>query len=274
MDAQKIFDNLNEQVVTGLGIRICVNEKVESTNKTVKQMAQAGEKEGLLFVASEQTAGRGRRDHSFFSPANTGLYMSILLQPKVDASDTVFVMPMAAVAVAEAVEEIIGNQKRAHIKWVNDIYVDDKKVCGILVEGVYANESCGETGGAPLLIVGIGINVFEPAGGFPDEIKDRATSVFAASEAEGADAEIIREKLTAAVLNHFYAYYNAYDVEKTMDEYRRRSCVIGRKINVFGNGAEFEATAISIDERGRLIVIDNEGRERVLENDDISIRPV
>ena len=148
--------------LTTPGLRLRVYPSVTSTNTILKNMAAAGEPEGAVAVAGEQTAGRGRMGRSFYSPPGTGLYLSILLRPGIPAEETTPVTACAAVAVAESIEELSGEP--AQIKWVNDVYVRGKKVCGILTE---ASIDC-ETRIADYLVVGIGVNTApSPPGIFP-----------------------------------------------------------------------------------------------------------
>ena len=145
---------------------------VSSTNTLLRQRAEAGEPEGLALVAAAQTAGRGRRDHTFFSPPDTGLYLSFLVRPQLSAKDALLLTTCAAAAVALAIEDCAGVP--AEIKWVNDVFCRGKKVCGILTEGALDLE----TGGLQYAIVGIGVNCFPPEGGFPEDLPE-AGSVFA-----------------------------------------------------------------------------------------------
>ena len=110
-----------------------MEQLVSSTNTLLRQRAEAGEPEGLALVAAAQTAGRGRRDHTFFSPPDTGLYLSFLVRPQLSAKDALLLTTCAAAAVALAIEDCAGVP--AEIKWVNDVFCRGKKVCGILTEG-------------------------------------------------------------------------------------------------------------------------------------------
>ena len=114
---------------------ISVFSSVTSTNTILKEMAEQGAKEGTVIIAEEQTAGRGRTGKQFYSPKGTGIYISILLRPDIPAEESLFLTTSAAVATARAIEDV--SDKRALIKWVNDIYLEDKKTCGILTEGAF-----------------------------------------------------------------------------------------------------------------------------------------
>ncbi|MDO4960439.1 MAG: biotin--[acetyl-CoA-carboxylase] ligase, partial [Eubacteriales bacterium] len=152
----------------------CV-DVIDSTNTAVKARAAAEPGEGLIIIARQQTAGRGRMGRRFHSPMGTGVYMSILLRPKMPASDAVHITAAAAVAAAEAIEEVcpaIG-PGGVQIKWVNDLFLDDKKICGILTEaGISVENTYLE-----YAVLGLGFNIRTPEGGWPEEIKDTAGSL-------------------------------------------------------------------------------------------------
>ncbi len=122
-----------ERHYTGeIPLKISIHKCVDSTNTLARQAASNGASEGTVVIAGEQTAGKGRLGRSFFSPGDTGLYMSVVLRPKISAEKAVTVTAAAAVAAAEAIE--ILSDRQAVIKWVNDVFVDGRKVCGILTE--------------------------------------------------------------------------------------------------------------------------------------------
>lgn len=144
--------------------RVLVERTVDSTNDELKRRAAAGCPTGTVLVAERQTGGKGRLGRSFYSPPRGGLYMSLLLRPALPASECMAVTACTAVAVAAAAEQICG--RRAEIKWVNDIMMDGKKLCGILTEGALS----AETGLFDYLVVGIGVNV--ASAGFPEELRE------------------------------------------------------------------------------------------------------
>ena len=192
---------------------ISVFSSVTSTNTILKEMAEQGAKEGTVIIAEEQTAGRGRTGKQFYSPKGTGIYISILLRPDIPAEESLFLTTSAAVATARAIEDV--SDKRALIKWVNDIYLEDKKTCGILTEGAFNVE----TGKLDYAIVGIGINVCIPDGGFPDNIKDIATAIFD----KQTDSINKRSILIANLLDYFMEYYKDFKSKSYVKEYIERS---------------------------------------------------
>ena len=239
-----------------------VVKSVSSTNTVLRQKAEQGEKEGAVLIAEEQTQGRGRMGRDFFSPGNTGIYMSILLRPSLSAEKSVMITTCAAVAVAEAIEEVA--KKEAKIKWVNDIFCGDKKVCGILTEASLAIES----GTLAYAVLGIGINVFPPENNFPSEIESIADSVF-----ESCDmAKNPRSTLIAKVLENFWRYYKDIENRPHFEQYKKRSMVLSQPITVISGRDSYEAKAIDLDENFNLKIILPNGRIRYLNSGEVSIR--
>lgn len=242
--------------------RLCieVKQKVTSTNAVLKQAAADGAREGTVIVAAEQTAGRGRFARSFFSPGDSGVYFSILLRPQVTADAAVLITTAAAVAVAEAAEALSG--RKADIKWVNDVLIDNKKICGILTEAALNLES----GTLDYAVLGIGVNVYEPEGGFPKEIKDKAGAVF---ENRGND---LRSRLAAEIISRFLGYYDCLSDKTFLASYRRRCIVLNREITVISGSTSRNARALGIDDRCRLHVKYADDTEDYLSSGEISIR--
>lgn len=208
-------------------LRIACFERLGSTNDYARQRAAAGEPEGIVVIASEQWAGRGRMGRAFFSPAGTGLYMSLLLRPALAPEDAPLVTPAAAVAAAEAIEAVAG--KKTAIKWPNDIFISGKKVCGILCEASLPDYA----------VLGIGVNIAEPPGGFPAELRETAGWVFD----ENGPAH--RAPLAAEILNRFMAIYSALPELGFREGYSSRLLSLGREIRT----ADGTAVILGIDSR-------------------------
>ncbi len=225
----------------GCFYRVRTQYESSSTNDDVKAAARLEEPEGLVIIADHQTAGRGRLRRAFFSPDGTGLYMSMLLRPSMRAADSVLVTAAAAVVVAEAIDHVSG--KNARIKWVNDIFLDGKKVCGILTEG-----AVGPDGRLQYAVLGIGVNIAPPPGGFPEGLHDIACAVFDNHAPENA-----RALLAAEILTRFFRY-RALEERAFLPAYRARSMVLGKPILVSLGEEKFSARALSIDDDCRLIV--------------------
>lgn len=242
---------------------ITVYDLVDSTNGELKVQAEAGADEGMVIIAEQQTKGRGRKGRSFYSPKNTGIYMSLLLRPKISAFESLSITTCAAVAVARAIE--INTDKEAKIKWVNDIFIDNKKVCGILTEASIDLE----TGGLKYAILGIGINVFNPSQGFPEDLEDISTSLFKDQEFPGER----RSKLIADILEIFMTYYEHIEDKTFLEEYKRRSMILNKEVNVIKDETSIEkATALDIDKNFRLKVEYEDGKIEYLNSGEVSIR--
>ncbi len=257
LDSRAIERLLHE---TGGFYRVRTLAESNSTNDDVKIAARQEEPEGLVVIADRQTAGRGRLRRAFFSPDGTGLYMSVLLRPTMRASDSVLVTAAAAVAVAEAIEEVSG--RSAGIKWVNDIFLNEKKVCGILTEG-----SVGSDGAMQFAVLGIGVNLAPPLGGFPDNLRDIACAVF-----NGEVRDDLRARLAASILTRFFRY-RVLEERVFLPAYRKRSIVLGKPIQVFLGEENFPARALSIDDDCRLLIETAHGILPLCAGE-VSIRPV
>ena len=244
------------------GLAVTALENTDSTNTCVRRLAEDGAPEGTVVVAAAQTAGRGRSGKSFLSPAGTGLYMSVLLRPQLAMGDALLITTAAAVAVAHAVERVAA--VTAQIKWVNDVYVDGKKVCGILTEGALDLEN----GGLRYAILGIGINICPPAGGFPPELAPIAGAL---TETGG---EALRAPLAAAVLDEFFVLYPHLTEKPFYDDYVSRSLLTGRQIEVLRGGMHLPATALGIDRDLHLRVRYADGSEENLAAGEVSTRPL
>ena len=257
LDSRAIERLLHE---TGGFYRVRTLAESNSTNDDVKIAARQEEPEGLVVIADRQTAGRGRLRRAFFSPDGTGLYMSVLLRPTMRASDSVLVTAAAAVAVAEAIEEVSG--RSAGIKWVNDIFLNEKKVCGILTEG-----TVGQDGLLQYAALGIGVNVAPPPGGFPEEIAAIACAVYEESAPPEARAHLAAEILENLFSNRKLA------ARAFLPAYREKSLILGKPVMVSLGEERFPAEAVSIDDACRLIVKTERGLLPLCAGE-VSIRPV
>lgn len=233
--------------------------ETDSTNLYLKKISDSLP-EGAVVIADRQTAGRGRFKRVFHSPENCGIYMSILLRPEIHAKDAVLITAAAAVSVCEAIEKLCG--EKTQIKWVNDILLDSKKVCGILAESVLNPKN----GTIERAIVGIGINVYSPEKGFAPEIKDIAG--FISEKNEGN----LRNRLCAEITNRLVYYSKNITQKEFLAKYRSLSAVVGKKINVISNERKAPATALDIDESCRLLVEYDDKTREYLNSGEISIK--
>jgi len=236
-------------------------EELDSTNRYVKELAAGGAPEGTVVIANKQSAGRGRLGRSFFSPEEKGIYMSVLLRPDIALERAVLITSMAAVAVAGAIETVSGLD--AKIKWVNDIFLNQKKVCGILTEaGINQN-----TGSLDYAVLGIGVNVGSMV--FPEELAGIATSV-----SNECGVEISKERLTEEILKELEVWYPSLWTGSFLEESKRRSILLGKEILVMDSQAEcgfYPAKAVDLNELGNL-VIERNGVRSILNSGEVSIR--
>lgn len=235
---------------------------ITSTNTVLKQLALQDVPAGLALVAETQTGGRGRMGRSFYSPPASGLYLSLLLRPRTEASKAVLLTACAAVAVAETVEELSG--VRPGIKWVNDLLVDGRKICGILTEAGLDVE----TGLVSHVIVGIGINTRIPREGFPEELRDIAGAAFGTLPVPD-----LRCRLAAGILNRLWTWAEDPGSEEIFEKYRSRSLAPGQGILILEPGKDpVPAVALGLDRDYALRVRLEDGDQRLLRSGEISIR--
>lgn len=244
-------------------VRVECAGEVDSTNLIVRKRANGGEAEGLVVAASSQSAGSGRMGRSFFSPPDSGLYVSVLLRPKAEAAASLSITTAAAVAVCRAIERVFGVE--AKIKWVNDVFVGGRKVCGILTEAALSVES----GTLEFAVLGIGINVYEPSGGFPPEISGVAGALCRGERRANA-----RNALLAAILTEFFALYDRLGERPQIEEYRARSLALGRRVSVIplAGGEERSALVEEITDDAALVLRFDDGSYETLTSGEIRVR--
>ena len=198
---------------------------------------------------------------SFACPADAeGLYISVLIRPHMKAESMVFVTAMTAVAMARAIERTVDAD--AVIKWVNDIFVRGKKVCGILCESAFDADALSE-----YVVIGAGVNITEPSGGFPADI----SAVAGALLPHGRGQEL-RSRLAAAFLEELFSEYARLDSRSFLDEYRRRSMVTGKNVSVISPTLTRHGKAIAIDDDCRLVVRFDDGTTEHVSTGEISVR--
>ena len=250
------------------GMNLYVRDVLDSTNLEARRIVTDEDAKATpaVVLCRQQTAGRGRLGRSFFSPRDDGLYLSVVIKPDFDISRSGLVTVAAAAATSEAIDEVCGCSTQ--IKWVNDIDLNGKKVCGILTEA----STDFETGQIEYLVTGIGINTSEKS--FPPELKEIAASV---SE-EGLTGHE-KALLAAAVIDKFIRYTK--DLTGFMDSYRDRSLVTGKKITVYTGTYRKDPTqelggrpafALGIDDSGGLMVEYDDGAKETLTSGEVSIR--
>ncbi|MBR5349424.1 MAG: biotin--[Lachnospiraceae bacterium] len=266
-DAEEIRRILNND-----RLRVETFPEVASTNGLLLSRGAAGEAEGLILTADRQSAGRGRSGRSFFSPDGAGIYTSILLRPKLTMKQIEKLTPLAAVAVCEVLEEIAGF--RLQIKWVNDVYRDGRKICGIL-----AQTAPTFSAGIPdYVVMGIGIDLFPPQGGFPQEIRNVAGSLFREPEeveTYRSDPRI-REKIIGRLWKRFYELYQDPDDASCVEAYRAHMMFLGEEIVAYDGAAEASERTAKLngltDDYALLLQFEGEDAPTTVRTGEIRIR--
>lgn len=246
-----------------LGHNICYKDSVDSSNNLAKVLANAGCEDGLIVVAEEQGAGKGRLSRGWISPHAKGIWFSVVLKPPFLPQEASKCTLMAAVAVVKAINSIKG--VKASIKWPNDILLNGRKLVGILTE------MNAEFGHINYVVIGIGINTNATADDYPDEVKELAVSV-----ADAATEPFTRVQLLADILKNLELLYEAACKEgfaPILDEWRKYSCTLCQEVKVIAPDMTYFGTAIDIDEEGLLIVRKKDGSLDKVVAGDVSIRP-
>ncbi len=259
LSAEQIISHLH----TGrLGHTLKILSCTDSTNTQIKQNHQDAP-EGFLLLAEQQTAGRGRLGRQFVSPKGDGLYLSLVLRPNLSMDALSLLTPLAAVAVCEAIHKVC--RLTPAIKWVNDIFLQGKKICGILTE------TCGlsQDGCPDFCIVGIGLNLRFDAAAHPE------LAEIAGALSDALDVLPSRAQLAAAILNAFEPWYDALtagDTAKLLQAYRSRLICLGKEITVQTGSHCYSATCTDLTADGNLVVLDEQGIQHILQAGEISIR--
>ena len=252
---EKDSDRLSaDRLAADLGetLPVRVFRSLDSTNNEAKRLLAGGMRCPFLVAADEQTGGRGRSGHAFYSPAGAGLYMSLAMAPGAALTEALRITAYAAVCTAQAIEML--TDRSCGIKWVNDLYLDGKKVCGILTEAITDFES----GGVDAVVIGIGVNL-HPAE-VPAELREIVGFL---------DAPPVKNKLAAEITRRLLRF----DARQTefVAEYRRRSTVLGKKVQFESDGRTAEGVAAEIDDSGALLVQTADGRSAVLRSGTVRV---
>ncbi|MBR2466648.1 MAG: biotin--[Clostridia bacterium] len=229
-------------------------EETDSTNKDAKAVAKDTARDAL-FIAERQTAGRGRLGRSFSSDGG-GLYMTLLLKRKMEPDDALKLTVTAAVCVARAVKKLCAIE--VGIKWVNDIFLDGKKLAGILCEG-----ACDEFGKITHAVLGIGLNIFPPS--------DEALSDIATALSEHMEAVPSKELLAAFITEEIYLALGE-SFSDVLSEYKKHSVLIGRDVRVIKLSCEYSARVLDIDDKGALVLLLESGEIEHLGTGEVSVR--
>lgn len=255
----------NQESLT-LEPHVLLFDEIDSTNTECKRRIQElpyGEDifshipEGTVFLSDYQTAGRGRMGKAFLSPKGSGLYFSILTKPKGQNKNPLVLTCHAAIAVKRAVKEVFGME--LSIKWVNDLFYKGKKLVGILAEGQLSDSSS-----LAYCIMGIGINLFFPESGFPEELSGIAGALF--DYDKDKKENLNRNQFLASILFH---YFSLLDQDKVEEEYRTENILLTKDILFTENHQDFLGRVEGILEDGSLSVRCEDGGMRIVSSGEV-----
>ena len=256
-------EELKRELSTGwLGQEIHYYRTIDSTNSLAKKLAAGGAVEGTTIIAEEQTAGKGRLGRQWTSPFGLGLWLSVILRPQITPLEAPKITMLVSVALQEAILEATG--LLAKIKWPNDIFLEDRKIAGILLE------MSGEMDSINHLIVGIGINVNLAQEDFPQELKDKATSL--KIELGKKVCRVSLTKLLLVKLEYYYNLFKQGEGSLLMEKWRSASCTLGKEVRVTTPNEVLEGQAVDFGEDGSLLVQLSNGSLREIMAGDVTLR--
>ena len=239
-----------------LPLTLRIYDVIDSTNNEAKRYAVDGGAAPAVFLAEGQTAGRGRMGRSFYSPDGVGIYLSLLFPLQGALADGLCLTSAAAVAVWRAIWQVTGIE--TGIKWVNDLYLGDRKVCGILAESFPVGE-------VRYGVLGVGVNLHTEE--FPPELSGIAGALLPTSSG-------LRNALAAAMIRELIALVSSPEGAEWLSVYRERSICLGREVTYTQNGEVFCGMAEEIDGQGRLWVRHATGERVCLGSGEISLRTI
>jgi BirA family biotin operon repressor/biotin-[acetyl-CoA-carboxylase] ligase len=234
---------------------------IDSTNRQARILASQGYPEGTVVVADMQTDGRGRRGRSWYSPAGQGIYMSLILRPRIPLKEISRISLMPAVALAETLQEELG--LAARIKWPNDILINHKKIAGILSEAIT------DMDGIEFVVIGMGLNINNPESDFPDDFRTDPTSILTEMKQPASRVRILQSLL--AKLEYHYQLLQKGDFAETLAAGRRMSMVIGQKVSLETSQGIVTGRAVDIDENGFLLVDEGSGVQHTVISGEIEV---
>ncbi len=263
ISASSITRYLNMDIVGNMDVLYLAN--VDSTNEWAKRYSSDNYGRVSVMIADSQTKGKGRKGRDFYSPAGTGIYMSLLLYPESMPQQSAIYTCMMADCVCEAIKEITGIDTQ--IKWVNDIYYQDKKIAGILTEGITSMED----GKLQYLIIGVGINIYKPYDGFPEDINKSAGFLL-----DTIAKEDVRSRICAAVINRFMSCYSDPMDRSFIEGYRAKSMLIGKYVKMLTPGHDKKmskgyALVLGVDDDCHLCIRYEDGTEDTLSCGEVSV---
>lgn len=250
--------------------KIYIFDELDSTNNEAKRILRNMDhtRHGTIILAEKQTEGRGRLGRTFYSPSQAGLYMSVIYNIK--DLDPMLITALTSVAVTNAIADVYSI--KSFIKWVNDIFIEGKKVCGILTEGIINQELKK----IDTVVIGIGVNVYVKNEGFPQDLHNIAGSLSQSkSNVHSPDFYTSsRNLLCASIVNHLYTILscNHSQLGVYLEQYKSRSFIIGKKVTVINGHEKFNAIVLDITKEAHLLVKKENGSKIELFSGEVSIR--
>ncbi|MCK1258264.1 bifunctional biotin--[acetyl-CoA-carboxylase] ligase/biotin operon repressor BirA [Streptococcus uberis] len=242
-----------EIIEKALQIQVSYNEKSNSTQKDAKENIMTNPKTPQLYLAPKQEMAKGRMNRPFFTSENGGIYMSLHLKPNVHYSDLEPFTMMAASSITKAISRLTGIDTQ--IKWVNDIYLGQKKIAGIITEAI----TSVETGLITDVIIGIGLNFFIKD--FPDDLNSKAGSLFS------VQPTVTRNQLIIEI----WKLFTEIPVKDHIKVYKDKSLVLNRQVTFMENDTLISGKAIAITDEGHLVIRLESGQEKILRSGEISL---
>lgn len=244
-----------------LGRQVVFFAETDSTNQKAKLFGEEHRENGTLVVAEHQTLGKGRRGRKWESPEGENIYMSLLLYPQIQTSSAPQLTLVMAMAVAKGIQEVYGTE--VGIKWPNDVVLSGKKICGILTEMSLEAEFIS------YVVIGVGLNVAQQE--FPQEIRDKATSLLLETQ-----KSVSRSELIAEVLRHFEDLYERFLIKENLSDLREEYNALllnrGKEVRISTPKEEYTATGLGINDTGELLVRLEDGSERAIYAGEVSVR--
>ena len=261
------FDNINTDFISAhlkkdTTLNIHYYEEVSSTNDIAKQMHEGND--DLLIIANSQLNGRGRKGRTFFSPKDTGLYFSLLIRPEIPFSKATYLTCIAAESLVLSVKDTLGID--VSIKWVNDIFLGEKKIAGILTETFGSLEEEFPE----YVIVGVGINLYPFSEDLPSDIKKRAGFLVKG----GKSVDNLKNLLCVNFLNHFFEFLKDIDKKTFLKGYRKHSNLIGKYVQINSSNTSSKkeyALVTGIDDECRLLVTFDNNKKMALLGKEVSV---
>lgn len=259
LNKKEIFKHLETKYI---GNKTEILDRVDSTLNYIKNLKEDEKVEGMVVISDEQTGGRGRRGRSFFSPKDSSIYLSILLKPRFSLSDINLITVICGISVVSAVKKVTGID--CDIKWVNDVFIDGRKICGILTEGILSVEN----GSIDSVIIGVGINVNRPEKeNVPEELKNIIGFIN-----DYTNKTENRNKIIAEFLNEFEKRYLQLDKNILYKEYKEKMLYLNENIECYMGKEKLNGTLVDLNKDFSINVITDSGEVKNFNSGEISIR--